>query len=178
MPKKKKDPNAPKRASTAFIFYTKERQPQLKAEHPSWAFGDFGKHIGAEWRGMSDKRKTAYNKMADNDKARYQDEMQDYEPPSDLEDDVPTKKKKKDPNAPKGACTAFMFFSIGRRPQLKVENPDWAFGEFGKQIGAEWREMSDADKGPYGDQANADKQRHDLEMQNYVQGHRHHHDDY
>eukprot|EP01050_Picozoa_sp_SAG11_P025665 SAG11_NODE_5870_length_1444_cov_1.449814_1_plen_163_part_00 len=155
---KKKDPDAPKRGMSAFMFYSVKRRPQLKAQNPDWAFGEFAKAIGAEWAGMSDKQKKPYNNQAAKDKQRYLDEMEDYEAPSD--DDEPKKRKKKDPNAPKRAMTAFMFYSIERRPQLKEEHPDWAFGEFGKQIGMEWREMSDDDKEPYTDQAAADKERY------------------
>merc|ERR1740125_47318 len=117
---------------------------------------------------MSEKQKAPYQKKSDKDKIRYQKEMEGYEPPSDL-DDEPTKKKrgKKDPNAPKRACTAFMFYSIERRPQLKAENPDWAVGECGKHIGAEWREMSDADKAPYAQQSEQDKMRYASEISAY-----------
>ena len=119
---------------------------------------------GEEWAAMNEGKRAPYQKKADKDKARYQKEMQNYEPPSD--DDVPAKKKKakKDPNAPKRACSAFMFYSIERRPQLKVENPDWAFGEYGKQIRSEWRSMSDAEKAPYEQQAEQDKIRYASEM--------------
>ena len=44
----KKDPNAPKKAMTAYTFYMVERRPQLKAQFPDWPFGEFGKTIGAD----------------------------------------------------------------------------------------------------------------------------------
>jgi hypothetical protein len=44
---------------------------------------------------------------------------------------------KKDPNAPKHSMTAYTFYMVERRPQLKAQFPDWPFGEFGKTIGAE-----------------------------------------
>ena len=74
---------------------------------------------------------------------------------------------KKDPNAPKRSLTAFMFYSSKRRPELKEENPDWGFGQFGKAIGAEWAAMSDKQKGPYEKQAAKDKTRYDSEMAVY-----------
>jgi hypothetical protein len=45
--------------------------------------------------------------------------------------------------------------AIARRPQIVKATPDIAFGAIGKQMGEEWRGMSDADKAPY--QAKADK---------------------
>ena len=167
MPKKSKDPNAPKRGLTAFMFYSTKRRPALKEQHPDWPFGDFARAIGAEWGKMTDKQKAPFQKKADKDKERYQSEMENYDPPSD-DEDAPKKKKKKDPNAPKRACTAFMFYSIERRPQLKAENPDWSFGEFGKAIGAEWREMGDGDKAAYTQQSEQDQVRYASDMENYT----------
>ncbi|GAB5357539.1 hypothetical protein AAMO2058_000383000 [Amorphochlora amoebiformis] len=40
--KKSRDPNAPKRASNAYMIFCKSRRPQLKAEHPELAFGKIG----------------------------------------------------------------------------------------------------------------------------------------
>eukprot|EP01046_Picozoa_sp_COSAG06_P033911 COSAG06_NODE_3504_length_5258_cov_11.424307_3_plen_118_part_00 len=40
-----------------------------------------------------------------------------------------------------------------RRPQILKETPDIAFGAIGKQMGSEWREMTDAKKKPYTDKA-------------------------
>lgn len=39
------------------------------------------------------------------------------------------KKKKKDPNAPKNAKSAYMYFSVAKRPEIKEANPDATFGE-------------------------------------------------
>ena len=41
----------------------------------------------------------------------------------------PARKGKKDPNAPKRALSAYMFFSQDWRERIKAENPDAGFGE-------------------------------------------------
>ena len=41
----------------------------------------------------------------------------------------PALKGKKDPNTPKRALSAYMFFSQDWRERIKVENPDAGFGE-------------------------------------------------
>lgn len=58
---------------------------------------------------------------------------------------------------PKKALSAYMFFSQAKRKEVKEENPDASFGEIGKMLGAAWKEVSDADKKPFEDQAKADK---------------------
>eukprot|EP01052_Picozoa_sp_SAG31_P034242 SAG31_NODE_3973_length_3702_cov_3.586848_4_plen_150_part_00 len=147
------------------MFFSTKRRPALVEQFPDWSFGEYGKKIGTEWAAMNESKRAPYQKKADKDKLRYQKEMQNYEPPSDDDEPAGRKKKaKKDPNAPKRACSAFMFYSIERRPQLKDEHPDWSFGAFGKQIGTEWRSMSDGEKAPYEHQAEQDKIRYAREM--------------
>jgi hypothetical protein len=76
-------------------------------------------------------------------------------------------KSKKDPHAPKRALSAYMFFSQDWRERIKAENPDAGFGEVGKLLGAKWKELDDAEKKPYADQAARDKERADEEKAAY-----------
>ncbi|KAI0632820.1 high mobility group box domain-containing protein, partial [Trametes polyzona] len=76
-------------------------------------------------------------------------------------------KSKKDPNAPKRALSAYMFFSQDWRERIKAENPDAGFGEIGKLLGAKWKELDDDEKKPYLDQAAADKVRVEQEKSKY-----------
>ncbi|CAD6574333.1 MAG: Non-histone chromosomal protein 6 [Tremellales sp. Tagirdzhanova-0007] len=68
-------------------------------------------------------------------------------------------KKEKDPNKPKRALSAYMFFVQDYRERIKNENPDVTFGEVGKLLGAKWKEMKDSEKKPYDDAAEKDKVR-------------------
>ena len=49
----------------------------------------------------------------------------------------------------KKKLSGYMLFAQQRRPTLKEEKPDLTFGETGKALGAEWRAMSEAQKGKY-----------------------------
>jgi len=60
-----------------------------------------------------------------------------------------------------------MYFSIETRPSIIKKNPTIAFGEVGKEIGAAWGKLSDAQKKPYQAQADKDKARYDREMAKY-----------
>jgi len=79
-------------------------------------------------------------------------------------------RKAKDPNAPKRALSAYMFFSQDWRERIKTENPDASFGEIGKLLGAKWKEMDDSEKKPYMEQAAKDKIRAEKEMAEYNKG--------
>merc|ERR1712086_717676 len=52
-------------------------------------------------------------------------------------------KKKKDPNAPKKPAQGFMLFSKINRPALVKKNPSWGFGEFGKELGKQWKALDE-----------------------------------
>ncbi|KAJ7737913.1 high mobility group box domain-containing protein [Mycena maculata] len=79
-------------------------------------------------------------------------------------------KGKKDPNAPKRALSAYMFFSQDWRERIKAENPEAGFGEVGKLLGAKWKELDDEEKKPYIEQAAKDKTRAEDEKTAYDSG--------
>ena len=102
-------------------FYSIARRPYLKQQNPDWTFGEFGKAIGAEWGQMTDKQKTRYVALNETDKMRFDREMENYDPPSEEEEDTKKgKRKKKDPNAPKRACSAFMCVSPPLLPEPEL----------------------------------------------------------
>ncbi|KAI8058028.1 Non-histone chromosomal protein 6 [Syncephalis plumigaleata] len=76
-------------------------------------------------------------------------------------------KKAKDPNKPKRALSAYMFFANEHRETIKEENPGLSFGEIGKKLGETWKSMDDDSKKPFNDKAALDKERYAREMKNY-----------
>jgi len=82
----------------------------------------------------------------------------------------PEPKKKRDPNAPKAVCNAYMIFCKTRRDELKRESPDLPFGKIGAKLGEMWRSMSAEEKKPFEDKAAEDRERYRREMQDYQSG--------
>ena len=76
-------------------------------------------------------------------------------------------RKKKDKNAPKGALSAFMYFSNAMRNKVREENPGMAFGEVGKALGEKWKNVGAEEKLGYEEMAKADKERYVREMKAY-----------
>ena len=66
-------------------------------------------------------------------------------------------RRKKDPNAPKRALSAYMFFANENRDIIKSENPDVSFGQVGKLLGEKWKALSPEEREPYEAKAKADK---------------------
>jgi structure-specific recognition protein 1 len=71
---KKRDPNAPKRAMSAFFFWMGENRDRLKK--PGMSVADVAKAAGLEWRTLTDK--TRWEKLAENDKKRYEVDITKY----------------------------------------------------------------------------------------------------
>ncbi|KAI9261758.1 high mobility group box domain-containing protein [Sporodiniella umbellata] len=74
-----------------------------------------------------------------------------------------SRRAKKDPAAPKRGLSAYMFFSQDNRAVVKEENPNATFGEIGKLLGEKWKNLTDDEKKPYNDKAEADKKRYEDE---------------
>lgn len=99
-------------------------------------------------------------------------------------------KKKKDPNAPKGALSAYMCFCRSTRPELKRDHPDMSSKELISLMGTKWKSLggcsrlllsvcfllqtdhhlhtpADTEKEPWNQEAAQDRGRYEREMQQY-----------
>lgn len=71
---KVKDPNAPKRAMSAFFFWMADNRDRIKK--PGMGVAEVAKAAGVEWGKVADKSK--WEKKAAEDKKRYESEMAAY----------------------------------------------------------------------------------------------------
>jgi len=99
--KKRKDPNAPKRALSAYMFFCQDKREDVRRKNPDMKFTDIAKELGNQWKGMDEPAKAVYADMAQKDKERYTKEMTAYEankPGNNKDDssDEEEKPKKKD----------------------------------------------------------------------------------
>ena len=60
------------------MCFAKENRERVIEENPGCGFGDVGKFLGEEWKGMSAKEKKPYDAMNAKDKKRYEKEMKAY----------------------------------------------------------------------------------------------------
>ncbi|KAF4505044.1 hypothetical protein G6O67_007038 [Ophiocordyceps sinensis] len=74
----KKDPNAPKRGLSAYMFFANEQRENVRDENPGISFGQVGKLLGERWKALNDKQRGPYEAKAAADKKRYEDEKQAY----------------------------------------------------------------------------------------------------
>ncbi|KAK9355142.1 high mobility group box domain-containing protein [Lipomyces doorenjongii] len=76
--RRKKDPNAPKRSLSAYMFFANEQRETVRSENPGIAFGQVGKLLGERWKALSPKEKVPYEARAAQDKKRYEEEKAAY----------------------------------------------------------------------------------------------------
>jgi len=74
----KKDPNAPKRGLSAYMFFANDCRDSVRKDNPGISFGEVGKVLGDKWKNMTAKDKTPYEAKAKVDKERYISEMKAY----------------------------------------------------------------------------------------------------
>ena len=74
----KKDPNAPKRALSAYMFFSAAKRAEVAAANPDFGITDIAKALGERWKTITDEEKNVYQQQADEDKIRYEREMTAY----------------------------------------------------------------------------------------------------
>ena len=162
-----KDPNKPKGARSAWIFYTKVTFPEIQKAHADWGFGEVNKELSKRWKAMDDEAKKPFTEQAAADKTRYETEMAKYTPPADAQRPKKQKTGGRDTLAPKNATNAWQYFIRATRPDVVAENKDLSSGEVMKELKERWKGLDDAERQPFLDEAAKDKERFHEEMAAY-----------
>lgn len=76
--RKKKDPNAPKRALSSYMFFANENRDIVRSENPDVTFGQIGRLLGERWKALTPEDKEPYDAKAAADKKRYESEKELY----------------------------------------------------------------------------------------------------
>lgn len=210
--KKVKDPDAPKRPLSNYMYFTQDRRAQVVETNPNASVTEVSKILGEEWsklnKGKGGKKGTKkFDDLAAKDKARYDKEKDVYDAlkatrkltleqeqeeqlqqdkeeamklmneireeqlkaaaaeAMDVTEPAPQDKKKKERKAgPKKACSAYIFFSVQNRAQIKASMPGTTTNqELMAEIGKQWKALPDAGKKPYEELAVKDKERYSKE---------------
>ncbi|CAG5097350.1 Oidioi.mRNA.OKI2018_I69.XSR.g15038.t1.cds [Oikopleura dioica] len=162
-----KDRNKPRGRTTAYGFFVIDEKEKHAKENPGVKinFGEFSKLCGQKWQTMGEEDRVDYEKKAADDKVRYDNEMANYEPPAGAKK---TKKRKKDPNAPKRPATAFFLFSTENREKAKAQLEEGAkVGDVAKKLGEMWKAASAEEKERFAKQAKESKALYDKAMEEY-----------
>ncbi|KAL3785754.1 hypothetical protein ACHAW5_003596 [Stephanodiscus triporus] len=78
------------------------------------------------------------------------------------------KRKRRDPNKPKGCLTAVLMYSNANRERVKTENPDLKFGDVARLLSAEYSSLPPEDAAIWQKASVDDRVRYNREMLSYV----------
>ena len=166
--KKIKDPNAPKRSKSAYIYYCSDFRAAAKAELGEGVkMGQVGKELGRMWNEAKyANRVDKYIRLAAKDKERYKKEMETYQRPTDedLEEMNKQKKKKRKKGYKKRGRSAYIFFCTEERAKLKTENVKLGPKEIITELAHRWKEAKKGDTTKWEILAKADKEKSSQEI--------------
>jgi hypothetical protein len=147
----KKDKNAPKNPISPYMFFCKEMIKTLKEENPDKSVKEIlQKDVSQLWKNITEKEKKKYNKLAEDDKKRYHQEMEVYkntQNTQNTQNNQPQKEKKKT------LINSYIVFCSEFREKLKEENPDSSSQVIAKELGNMWNNLSKEEKLVYKEKA-------------------------
>ena len=153
----RKAPGAPKRFKSSYICFFMAKQTEIKAEIGEQAsVAAISKRSAEMWKTLTPHQRAHWDDVALKDKQRFLVEKASYTGPWQ----VPWKRVKKDPAAPKRPMSAFLYFSLGRRTRIRTENPDMKNTEVSRILGEMWRNLSDEDRQPFVDQEKSEREKY------------------
>lgn len=141
-------PEAPR---TAFMCFMEAKQQRISEENNNSSStqmkqnSDSYRLVAEEWRKLSHQERAIWDEAARKDKLRFAEEKAAYDGPWDL----PKRRAKKHPLAPKRPMSAFLKFSQTRRKIVKSQNPDMSNTDVSRLLGEMWRNARPAERDPY-----------------------------
>jgi hypothetical protein len=167
----KKDPKAPKKALSAFVFFGQAQRPKLLKKNPNMSFVAVGAELGKLWQKLSDSNKEPYNKEAAADKERFEKEMKRYTPDPEYLKQVAlqkTKRLKKDPARPKRSRSAYLVFCDIHRPALQKKHGDKKMTEVAGLLAEMWGKVSKKEREACEKTAAKEKVVYEKALKNYT----------
>lgn len=76
--RKTKDPDAPKRPLGPYFFYFRENNARVKQENPELIQKEVVARIAANWKTLTEEQKVPYVQQSNQDKQRYNREIEEY----------------------------------------------------------------------------------------------------
>ena len=122
------------------------KQPEIKEElGDKSSVTEVSKKSAEMWKNLPAEERAHWDDVAAKDKQRYMVEKSSYTGPWQ----VPWKRAKKDPSAPKRPMSAFLYFSQDKRRQIKEANPNIRNTEVSRILGELWRNANEEEKNPH-----------------------------
>ena len=132
------------RTPSSYVLFSMEERKTITQNNPDLGLGEISKMCGIAWKKLTDEEKAPWNAKAQvlkDERLKAIQEIQQNEPP----------KKKRSPSS-------YLLFAMDYRKEVLKSQPGLAIGEISKLCGSKWKEMPDAEKQKWKDQAIAMKE--------------------
>jgi len=157
----RKAPGAPKRFKSSYILFFMAQREEIKRELGSKAsVGEISKRSSEKWRRLTPEDKKIWEEKAAADKQRYKLEKAQYTGPWQ----IPWKRAKKDPDAPKRPMSAFLYYSQQKRSLIKQQNPGLKNTEISRVLGQMWKNAAPEERTPHIDHEKAEREKYKAQM--------------
>lgn len=157
----RKAPQAPKRFKSSYILFFMAKQQEIKDSlGPSATVGDVSKKSSEMWKTLPPDQRAHWDDVAKKDKERYMAEKAMYTGPWQ----VPWKRAKKDPSAPKRPMSAFLYFSQDKRRKIKDANPGMRNTEVSRILGDMWKNASEEERTPHIEREASERAKYKVEI--------------
>ncbi|GLJ37818.1 hypothetical protein SUGI_0769010 [Cryptomeria japonica] len=175
---KKADPNKPKKPLTSFFLFSKETRKKLANERSGISNDDIISLISIKWKDLGDAEKQMWEDQAARAMVQYKKEMEEYKKNLQQTQDSNTikpqqkkqqKEKNTDPNRPKKPPSSFLIFRKETRKKLAEERPGISNAEVTGIISIKWRELGDAERQIWDNQAANAMVQYKKEMKEYTE---------
>jgi len=123
----------PKRAKSAFMFFSIDKRPSVSAANKGISVLDISRKLGEQWKALSEEGRKVYKEKALVDKDRSKRERTEYEK---------TLPPKRNPSP-------YILFLKDVRPKVKAENEKAPVTEIAKKVAVLWNALSASEKEAY-----------------------------
>jgi len=170
-----KDPNAPKKGKSAYIFFCAAMRPLVKEELGEEGKSSIMAELGKRWKELKEDDDRSdelaeYTKMAADDKARYEDDkdngkvIEPVEKPKkkakkveveeeETDDEKPKKQAKKKETSEKKTKTGYAYFCSHNREGVKTDNPEMKAQDITRELARLWKELTKDEQKEWSDSA-------------------------
>ncbi|GMI08401.1 hypothetical protein TrLO_g4638 [Triparma laevis f. longispina] len=182
--KKFRDPNAPKRNISSYLHFQNKKRSEFSSEiEVSTDQLGLATYTSNIWNGMTDYEKQPYQKMAADDKERYERAMKGYKAPVSYNDKgltsnrgvkvdgkryILTEEEEKDPNFPKNPKRSFILYSEWIRAKPTKDFSKLTFVEKATKLGEMWGKLGEDGRHIWTGKAEADQKRYHREIRKWL----------
>lgn len=126
---------------SSYIIFSNDYRKQHASEIKSLSFQEQSAFLAEKWKELSESAKEPFKVQQAELREAYNEKVKAYKA-----------------TLPKRPVTPYIRFALSIRESLEASNPDASFIDIARLSGQKWKSLTDAEKKPYFDAWNAEKE--------------------